>query len=169
MTITAETTQQIILGAINTTGPNDGTTEDWDVRFDQNLRTITAMIGEGSKAYKTVQMMGEAKKFKGTILGVKAEKTSRRGLVFLYTKPSDFHPDGVESARTEQVDRPEAKALYEQLKSLVGHRVLVFVEMQASDNGGKKFRIIQHIQDLGPDNDFDAEEAAGLVAANLKK
>ena len=98
------------------------------------------------------------------VVQVVKERSSTRGLVTLRARPSQFHPDGIEHARTERTDGPEGLPMARTLRGLTGHRVALWIEEQTTGNGARKVRVIQHVKDLGwADDDRDAP--AGRVAA----
>jgi len=58
------------------------------------------------------------------------------------------HADGIEQVRTERLDHG-GRPLARRCRSLVGHQVRLWVEVQVVSEGGKKVRVLQHIEDLG--------------------
>ena len=102
-----------------------------------------------------------SKVFTAVITGVAKEHSSTRGLVTLRTRPSQFHPDGVEQARTERTDSPDGLLMARTLRGLTGHRVALWIEEQTTGDGARKVRIIQHVKDLGrAEDDRDTAGAA---------
>lgn len=94
--------------------------------------------------------------FTGVIHGVFLNKVSKRCTVKMFTNVTARREDGMEDVNTERTDRVDGMAVAQKAKALKGHRVLVYVEMEAFTAGGevKKMRIIRRILDLGlaPDN-----------------
>ncbi|MGK3708777.1 hypothetical protein [Arthrobacter sp. IK3] len=170
MSLDTKERNDIILAAVNMTGPVGDDLPDWNTRVRANTKKLTIMLGETSELAKTIDMVQNCKVFSGTILHVAKEKTSKRGFVGLKTTPSKFNPDGVESVRTEITENnPEALAFCRQLRSLEGHRVLVWVEMQTNEDATRKFRILQHVEDLGLDPEYDEDEAKETTLAKMRK
>lgn len=164
----------IILGAVTMTGPvAEGQTQsEWDSKLKTNAKSIALMLNDNSDVARTINMLAECKNFTGTILGVQKEASSTRGFVALKTVESKFSPDGIETVRTERTDSSaEAKAFASRLRTeLTGHRVLVWVEMQEiKGSAGQKVRILQHVQDLGEDPDFDPEEGKRITIEKMTK
>lgn len=170
MALDTKDRNDIILAAVGMTGPMGEDITDWNSRLKANAKKLSIMLGENSDVAKTISMIQDCKVFSGTILYVAKEPTSKRGFVGLKTKPSKFHEDGVETIRTEITENnPEANAFCKQLRTLHGHRVLVWVEMQASEDATRKFRILQHVEDLGLDPEYDEEKAKEQTLAKMRK
>jgi hypothetical protein len=74
------------------------------------------------------------------VVQVVKERSSTRGLVTLRARPSQFHPDGIEHARTERTDGPEGLPMARTLRGLTGHRVALWIEEQTTGNGAWKVR-----------------------------
>lgn len=160
----------IILGAVAMTGPVGESQSEWDAKLKANAKSLSLMLNDNSDVAKSINMLAECKNFVGIILGVQKEESSTRGFVALKTTPSKFNDEGIESVRTERTDSSEeAKAFASRLRrELVGHRVLVWVEMQETKSG-QKVRVLQHVQDLGLDPEFDAEEGKRITLEKMTK
>ncbi|MCC3292850.1 hypothetical protein [Arthrobacter sp. zg-Y1110] len=170
MALETKDRNEIILAAVNMTGPVGEDLVDWNTRLRANTKKLTILLGENSNLAKTIEMVQGCKVFSGTVLHVAKEASSKRGFVGLKTTPSKFNEDGVESVRTEITENnPEALEFCRQIRSLEGHRVLVWVEMQTNEDATRKFRILQHIEDLGIDPDYDAAEGKALTKAKMRK
>lgn len=164
--------QQIILAALTTTGPrtfvedvnddgeyaerleNDG---EWNERFMDNVKIAYSLLDENSAASRLLDNLDNATKFVANIVGGRLEKTSKRIVVELESKPSKSNPDGIEKIRTERTDTPAGQAMKNKLKSLVGHRVLVYkhLEQNTRDGQTEKYRTLIHVEDLGKARPFD--------------
>jgi hypothetical protein len=152
------------------TGPVGESQSEWDAKLKSNAKSLALMLNDNSDVARSINMLADCKNFTGTILGVQKEASSTRGFIALKTVESKFSPDGIEVARTERTDSSdEAKAFASRLRTeLTGHRVLVWVEMQET-KGGQKVRILQHVQDLGLDPDFDPEEGKRITIEKMTK
>lgn len=139
---------QIILAAVSAAGPSDGDESAWSDRVSALAASITAMTDERSSVSAVVEGVSNAKVFTATVLGGKKEASSNRWVVSMKTKPSTFHPDGLEDARTERAENG-GLAMANRVRGLVGHKVAIWIEVQTYDNGSGKVRVIRHIQDLG--------------------
>ncbi|MEH0110587.1 hypothetical protein V6N00_12825 [Tersicoccus sp. MR15.9] len=140
--------------------------EDWKHGLNRNLKQITVLLNDQSSASKIVDMIHNAKPVMGVLLYVTKEASSTRGFIGLKTRESKWAKDGIETARTERTDTsPEALEFCRQLRALIGHRVLVRIDMQEYDGG--KLRVAQHVEDLGPAKDFDPAEGKELTMAKL--
>ena len=139
----------VILAAVQAAGTNDGV--EYTQRVIENAKQISVFLSEGSAVNKAIKQLEDSKKFTAEIVSVVKEKSSQRGFVELKTKPSQHHPDGKESARTERTDNPDGLAMAKRMRDLVGHRVLLWVEVEeyTNSNGSGKVRIIRHAEDLG--------------------
>ena len=104
-----------------------------------------------SRAYSRADEDKDFKMFTGTIQDVEKEESSTRALITLETRKSTHNPDGMEQVRTERTDSSEvARDLANAFYEAIGHRVLLFVEVQKT-NDGRKVRVVQHFVDLEPD------------------
>jgi hypothetical protein len=170
MALDAKERNDIILGAVAMTGPVGESQSEWDAKLKSNAKSLALMLNDNSDVARSINMLADCKNFTGTILGVQKEASSTRGFIALKTVESKFSPDGIEVARTERTDSSdEAKAFASRLRTeLTGHRVLVWVEMQET-KGGQKVRILQHVQDLGLDPDFDPEEGKRITIEKMTK
>ena len=142
----------IITAAVTAAGPvGDDTDDTWTARVGDLAARITVMCQDGSDVAAIVDGIGVAKRFTATVLAVTREQSSTRALVRLRTAPSQFHADGLEDARSERTDRPSGLAMARRLTMLVGHRVLLWVEVAVMNGGAGKVRVIRHVEDLGVD------------------
>lgn len=159
-TLTADSKAQIVLAAINAVGPDRGDPENpWAAQVAQKSAEIAVMAyGDRSAAVKAIDgVVGpNTKVFTATVVDVVKESSSTRGLVTLKTKPSNFHPDGVEQARTERTDDPSGRAMARALRAVKGHRVAIWIEVEEINGGTGKVRVIRHFEDLGPDNSSES-------------
>ena len=148
-----QTRTQIVLAAITATGAkaDDEELADWQARVTDMAARITAMSHERSTLSQTIESVSRSKVFTATVVGIDKEESSTRGIVHLRTKPSQHHPDGVETARTERTDNPVGLAMARRLKSLIGHRVAIWIEVEEINGGTNKVRVVRHVDDLGVD------------------
>lgn len=162
--LSAETKQSLILGAVNMAGPVGEDVLAWESTVKNNVKRLTGMMSEHSPVGKTITMLEESKKFVATVLYLGKEAKTNRGFVVLKTKPSDQNPEGIETARTEIIDwdtkSGEAYEFGKYVRSLTGHRVFVYIELQEAKSTGRKVRILQHVEDLGVDTFIKEEDLA---------
>lgn len=151
-----DTRTQIILAAIAAAGPAGDDQADWNARVTDAAATITAMCNDKSQIAKVIDGVANSKVFAATVVKVDKEQSSTRGLVTLRTRPSERHPDGIEQARTERTDNPMGLAMARRLRSLVGHRVLLHIEVEEVPGRDFKVRVIRHVQDLGVEAEAEA-------------
>lgn len=148
----------LITTAATMAGPVGESRAAWDAQVRRNIRDLIVMFGENSTENRIIDEMTspDTKRFVGTVAGVDKERTSTRAIVGLATKPSEKNPSGVDLVRTERTDSSEeARAMANFIGSeLIGHRVLVFVEIVEMNNSNK-VRILRHVVDLGEDTNPD--------------
>ncbi len=158
---------QVILSAVQAVGPEPeggmASGIPWAAAVAQKAAEIAAMCVDGSAQVKAIESIFNSKVFPATILAVTKERSSTRGLVKLGTRSSVHHPDGIEEARTERTDNPSGLAMARKLRALVGHKVLLWVEVEAIGDGARKVRVVRHVEDRGPAEEHDTApaEAAG--------
>src|SRR5207253_1489873 len=107
---------------------------------------LALLAAPDSPVMATVDRVLAASRFVAVIRGVAVEDSSTRGLVKLETRKGD--EVDTETIRTERTDGPEGRAMVDRLRPLIGHRVLVFKEVE---DGGRdrKYRLLVHVVDLG--------------------
>lgn len=157
---------QIILASVASTGPVGDDPTDWQVRVAETAARITAMCSESSPVSVAVEGVERSKVFTAVVEAVRKEQSSTRAVVTLKTRPSQFHPDGLEEARSERTDNPVGLAMARRLVSLRGHRVALWVEVESTSSGSSKVRVVRHVEDLGPANAEapEAPEAAKVAS-----
>jgi len=143
-------TTDIILAAVGAAGPvpeKDGKLAkgEWTVRVREIAGELAIMLDEHSSMSKHVDRFKSVEKpFVAVILGGGTEKTSGRALVRFRAEKGEED----EEIRTHHLNTPQGKSVWEQVKSLKDHRVLIYKYMEPGANG-KEYRILQHIVDLG--------------------
>ena len=148
---------QVIIAAVGATGPKGDDAADWTARVRENAVSIAVMLGENSSVSQALdKFLAAGKPFPATILGGKTERTSTRIVVRFMNKDGE-----VEAIRTDRTDTSEGLAMGNAVKSLVGHRVLIWKELEEMGGGGangRKVRILRHVEDLGADPEFEAKK-----------
>jgi hypothetical protein len=132
--------EPVVLAAVIAAGSDD------PEKVAEHAARIAAMCTPGSPVARAVEGVRRSKVFTAVVARVEREDSSTRALVTLRTKPSRWHEDGVEQARTERTDSG-GLPLARRLLALTGHRVLLWVEVE--DTGTSKVRVIRHVEDLG--------------------
>lgn len=154
----ATTRTQVILAAVGAAGPKGEDAADWNARVRDNAVGIAVMLGENSSVSKALEkFLAAGKPFPATILGGRKEQTSTRVVVRIRNKDGEE-----EEIRTDRTDTPEGLAMANIVKGLVGHRVLIWKELEEMGGGtnGRKVRILRHVEDLGADPTFQAARPA---------
>lgn len=132
---------------------------------DQTAAAVAAALPAALDAYfannmtgfvlgmeKAQKQLAACKVFSGTIVDIKKEQSSTRGLITINTgtdREKEGVPAGCEQIRTERTDNPEGKAMAKKVQGLKGNRVLVWVEVEEIKGGQSKVRVLRHVQDLG--------------------
>tara|TARA_R110002051_G_scaffold314950_5_gene392696 strand:- start:22217 stop:22858 length:642 start_codon:yes stop_codon:yes gene_type:complete len=153
---------------------------DATAAYDQNLkanaREIKVMLGEKSRIGAQLNALDKAiapdndggKVFVGTIVSVTKEEASQRAQVTMYTgtdRTTDGVPAGCERVRTDRTDNLDGRAIARSAQLLIGHRVTVYVELEAIRNGTTKVRVARHFEDNGVNPDYDAATGTVRTAA----
>jgi len=143
---------QIICAAIQSVGPmGQESPELWQAKVADRAAAIAAWCQPGSFISKTIEQVMQSKTFVGSVVKIEQEITSTRGIVTLRTAPNEHHPDGIETVRTERTDNPLGRMMVRKVKSLIGHKALLYVEVEPISNSTRKSRVLRHIEDLGVD------------------
>ncbi len=146
---------QIVIAALSAAGPIGDDAESWNGRVLSLAAQFTAMCAPTSDVSKVIDSVNNSKVFTGTVLEIKKEESSTRGLITLKTKVSEHSPDGTEQVRTERTDSALGLLMARRVRGLVNHRVVVWVEVQTKKGGSGNVRVLTHVEDLGE----DAEES----------
>ncbi|WP_277212289.1 hypothetical protein [Isoptericola croceus] len=148
MDIDAATKQQIVVAAMSAVGPVGEDSAAWESEVARTAARFTAVAGNDQHpAFRAVEQVAAAKVFTGTVVSIVKEQSSTRGLITLHTG-TERSDDGTESVRTERTDNPVGLAMAKQVRSLVGHKVVVWIEVETMKNGNKS-RVLRHIEDRG--------------------
>lgn len=134
----------------------------WQTAVIQNAVQIAVMAGEKSNVVAAIDQITKSKTFTGTVIEVKKEPSSTRGIITLHTgtdRVKEGVPAGCEQVRTDRTDNPLGLALARKMKNLIGHKVVVWVEVEEINGGSGKVRVLRHVESLGVDQDF-ARKAA---------
>ena len=150
MAIDEATRTQVILAAVGSAGPVGDDKAEWNQRVTDQAVTIAVMLGESSSVTKALEAFERAgKPFPVTILGGRTEHSSTRVIVLFRNKDGEN-----EEIRTDRTDGPEGTAMSNIVRALVGHKVLLWKEVETYNGGQGKVRVIRHVEDLGVDVEF---------------
>lgn len=130
--------------------------ETWQHLVEQKAMQILTMGSEGSQFARTLDVVATAhnrdykgsKAFSAVIKGVELEKSSRRLVVTLRANGADED----EFVRTDRTDTGRGAMMAREANALVGHRAMVYIEMEET-SAGRKVRILRHLSDLGPNQE----------------
>ncbi|MCX2927394.1 hypothetical protein [Streptomyces sp. NEAU-W12] len=103
-----------------------------------------------------LQRLDAAKQFTATLLTVRIEATSTRGLLVVRNTSGEL-----EHLRTDRGDTDAGRAMIERARTLVGHRLRVYrLNEQMASNAKLQVRTVVHLTDFGPDTDPVHEHGA---------
>ena len=160
---------QIILAAVAAAGGVGDDMAEWTGRVEEMAATITTMVSPASRLSHTIDAVENSKVFRGAIVQIRRERSSTRGVLTLFTGTDrankdaisgDALPAGCEQVRTARTDDPSGLRMARRAQDLIGHDVLVWVEIEEYNNGNGKLRVLRHVEDLGPSTAPMAVEAA---------
>jgi hypothetical protein len=115
-----------------------------------HLYTLADTVGQD------LQRLDAAKQFTATLLSVRVEDTSTRGLLVVRNTSGEL-----EHLRTDRGDTEAGRAMIERARALVGHRLRVYrVNEQMAGNAKMQVRTVVHLTDYGPDTDPVHEHSA---------
>lgn len=161
---------EIILAAIQAAGPVNGDPAGWDARVNSMAGKIAVLTGEKSSVIKTIEGIRNAKVFPAHIVGVRKEASSTRGVVTVFTgtdrdNSKNGVPQGCEQFRTERTDSPEGLAMAREVRDLIGHHVLVWIQVEDVPGKDFKVRVVRNVQSLGLSKEPLAQEALAAKQA----
>lgn len=163
-TIDEATKTQVVIGAVTAAGPGatDAAIAAVARKIINFLSPGSAIMAEFERVAKRDETTEKVKTFRATVLGVDKMVESERGVVFLKSQPSQYHPDGKEYVHTERVDSLAGLEMAKQAQALIGHQVTisVAVEVFTSTDGVKKSRVVRSIVDRGVDPAYNAVDPA---------
>ncbi|MDX3165786.1 hypothetical protein PV516_18550 [Streptomyces scabiei] len=114
------------------------------------LYTLADTIGQD------LQRLDAAKQFTATLLTLRVEATSTRGVLVVRNTSGEL-----ESLRTDRGDTDAGRAMIERARALVGHRLRVYrLNEQMASNAKLQVRTVVHLTDYGPDTDPIHEHSA---------
>lgn len=97
----------------------------------------------------------DPKPFVGTIVSVKLDKKTRRAIVhYRAAKPGEnVAEDGTERISTEPVYKDDGFGMATLAKTLIGHHVLIYKQIESFTSNGetKRGRVLRWLVDLGED------------------
>jgi hypothetical protein len=119
-------------------------------RIADTAQQLAALASPSSDVGQRVSRLLGAKVFYGTITSVAKEESSTRAVVTMKTRPSKFHPDGIETVRTDRTDNPTGLAFAKKVQGLKGHRCRFYVAMEKASED-LEVRVLAWVDDLGVD------------------
>jgi len=160
MALDPATQAQVVIAAAIIAGPQGS---DSDVK--RHTERIATYLIDGSlpmsafaAAEQKAQNTSQLKSFPATIIGIDKENTSTRAVLFLRTKPSEHHPNGQETVRTERTDSDAGRNDALTLQSLIGHKVFIHVAVERT--GTNNVRVIRSWEDKGVDPNYNPADPA---------
>ncbi|WP_435245143.1 hypothetical protein [Streptomyces tendae] len=108
-----------------------------------SLYTLADTVGQD------LARLDAAKQFTATLLTVRVETTSTRGVLVLRNTSGEL-----EQLRTDRGDSDAGRAMIERARALVGHRLRVYrINEQMAGNNARQVRTAVHLTDHGADTD----------------
>lgn len=155
---TPEQKLSITTAAVIAAGPgaDDGQVGNQVTRI-LNMQSAGPVSSAFERHAKRDENVRQTKSFTGIVLYADTETTSNRPIVFLKTEVSEHAPEGIELVRLDRLDSADGQLVRDLAKSLVtlvGHKVLVNVAVEAA--GGRNVRVLRAVEDRG-----SVEEYAG--------
>jgi hypothetical protein len=152
----------LVAGAATVTGPGASPSV-----IEATVVDLALMADPDSLVMKRLVRIQGAQRFVAELVDVTIEQSSTRAVLSFPTTDLERHPNGLETMRTERTDQPDGMSMYRRALGLKGHRVLVFKELQDTNDPKKKVRICLHLIDLGapddkPDIDPSREQAVNV-------
>ena len=139
----------------------------YDQAVKGNARDIKVMLSDKSAVNTQLAQLDKAigdssdgKVFVGTIVAVAKETSSKRGIVTIHTgteRENKDLPAGQEQVRTDRTDNPDGQAIARLAQRLVGHRVVLYIELEAIRGGQTKVRVVRHFEDKGLDPNYNPQ------------
>ncbi|MER5302155.1 hypothetical protein ABT039_22230 [Streptomyces lasiicapitis] len=115
-----------------------------------HLYTLADTVGQD------LQRLDAAKQFTATLLAVRVEATSTRGVLIVRNTSGEL-----EHLRTDRSDTDGGRAMVERARALAGHRLRVYrVNEQMASNAKMQVRTVVHLTDYGLDTDPVSETGA---------
>ncbi|MFI8093799.1 hypothetical protein ACIF9R_36775 [Streptomyces sp. NPDC086080] len=145
---------ELTLAAARAVGPcPPGAEADWTEQVRAravHLYTLADTVGQD------LRRLDSAKQFTATLLSVRVEATSTRGVLVLRNTSGEL-----ERLRTDRGDSEAGRAMIERARGLVGHRLRVYrLNEQMASNAKLQVRTVVHLADCGPDTDPIHENSA---------
>ncbi|UQI49744.1 hypothetical protein M1P56_35105 (plasmid) [Streptomyces sp. HU2014] len=111
----------------------------------------------GDTVDQDLRRLESAKAFTATMLAVRVEESSRRGVLTLRNTSGELE----QPIRTDRGDNDAGRAMIERARALIGHRVRVYrLNEQMASNAKLQVRTVVHLVDYGPDTDPVPEVSA---------
>ena len=152
----------LVAGAATVAGPGASPSV-----IEATVVDLALMADPDSLVMKRLVRIQGAQRFVAELVDVTIEQSSTRAVLTFPTTDLDRHPNGLETMRTERTDQPDGMSMYRRALGLKGHRVLVFKDLQDTNDPKKKVRICLHLIDLGmpdekPEIDPSREQAVNV-------
>lgn len=160
------TRTNIITAAVMATGPAGDDPAAWQAKVQENAVSIAVMASETSNIAKALTSIENSKVFPGTVVSVRRERSSTRGIVTIYTgtdRVTEGVPAGCEQVRTDRTDGAIGLAMAKKAKAAIGARILMWVEVEEYNGGQGKVRVLKHFEILTAED--KAPEVQALLTA----
>ncbi|KYH43887.1 hypothetical protein [Branchiibius sp. NY16-3462-2] len=134
----------------------------------EQAKQLLMSTSPGGRLFADVAPVANGEKvFRSIVAGVSTEASSGRVIVTLHSRVSDRTPDGTETIRTEHLSNPFGRVTARIARDLIGHKVLVFGEMQEmTGRAGQKVRVLKGLKDLGTASQAEIDALRSGTTAN---
>ncbi|MFE1230240.1 hypothetical protein [Streptomyces sp. NPDC058745] len=145
---------ELTLAAARAVGPCPlGEEAAWGERVREQAVALYALA---DTVGQDLQRLEEARQFTATLLSVRVEASSTRGLLIVRNTSGE-----VERLRTDRGDSDAGRAMIERARTLVACRLRVYrLNEQMAGNAARQVRTVVHLTDHGPDTDPVPEASA---------
>lgn len=147
----------LVIAAVHAVGPCPaGEEADWTDRVRERERAVGLYV-LGDTVGQDIARLDAAKQFTATLLDVKVESSSTRGVLVLRNTSGELE----QPIRTDRGDCEAYRAMIERARALIGHRVRVYqLNERMASNPKLEVRIVVHLADFGLDTDPVHENSA---------
>ncbi|MGW8777578.1 hypothetical protein ACWGNM_05845 [Streptomyces sp. NPDC055796] len=147
--------RDLVIAAVHGVGPcPPGEEAD---RTDRVRERAVSLYVLGDTVGQDIARLDAAKQFTATLLDVRVEASSTRGVLVLRNTSGELE----QPIRTDRGDSEAGRAMIERARALIGHRVRVYrLNERMASNPKLEVRIVVHLADFGLDTDPVHENSA---------
>ncbi|MEW2417501.1 hypothetical protein AB0953_27790 [Streptomyces sp. NPDC046866] len=145
----------LVIAAAHAVGPcPPGEEAEWT---DSVRERAVSLYVLGDTVGQDIARLDAAKQFTATLLDVRVEASSTRGVLVLRNTSGELE----QPIRTDRGDSKAGRVMIERARALIGHRVRVYrLNERMASNPKLEVRIVVHLADFGLDTDPIHENSA---------